>query len=145
MSRLLAARGDVEEIREMLKLRLEGYWSTHTDFDREGTSGGEALSQASIDLLLINFAAPLVYAHGVSRGQGDDAEIGLEIWNHLGAEKNQYVRYWNGLGLESATAARSQALLQLRKEYCDALRCLECRIGHWLLRSEAGCGRAVKK
>lgn len=145
MSRLLEAHGDVDKIREMLKVRLEGYWSTHTDFDREGSSGGDVLGQASIDLLLINFAAPLVYAHGVSRGDGDAAETGMMIWESLSPEKNQFVRYWNGLGLAAVSASRSQALLQLRKEYCDASRCLECRIGHWLLRSEAGGLKNIKE
>jgi hypothetical protein len=38
------------------------------------------------------------------------------------------------LGVKSENAADSQALLQLKKYYCDKKRCLECSIGFAVLK-----------
>lgn len=137
LSRLIAANGDIEKTRQLMQWELDGYWLTHSDFDREQPSSPAALGQGSVDLLLINLAAPILYAHGAAHGDPEKAEAGLELWRKLPAEKNMYVRQWKQSGFDCNDAMNSQALLQLHKQYCDAGRCLECRLGHWLLRSKA--------
>ena len=47
----------------------------------------------------------------------------------LNAEKNQIIRKWNESGIESRTAFETQALLQLKNNYCDQKRCLNCQLG----------------
>ena len=36
---------------------------------------------------------------------------------------------WRECGLEVKTTGDSQALIQLKKEYCDKKECLRCRFG----------------
>ncbi|GFI39275.1 hypothetical protein IMSAG025_01439 [Muribaculaceae bacterium] len=97
---------------------------------------GDALGQGSVDLFLINLAAPILYAHGAAHGDMEKDEAELELWKKLPAEKNMYVRQWKQSGFDCNDTMNSQALLQLRKQYCNAGRCLECRLCHWLLRSK---------
>ena len=54
----------------------------------------------------------------------------------LKAEDNHIIRHWSGAGLPVSTAADSQALLQLQKEYCDKKDCLRCRFGFEYLRQK---------
>lgn len=136
LSRLLAAAGDLDKTRKLMHWKLDGYWLTHSDFDREQLAGAEALGSGSIDLLIINLVAPILYAHGAAHGDAESAGRALELWRRLPPEKNMFVRQWKQLGLDCDDAMRSQALLQLRKQYCDAGRCLDCRLGHWLLRAK---------
>ena len=136
LSRILAAAGDIDKTRELLHWELEGYWLTHSDFDREQPMGAAALGTGSVDLLMINLVAPILYAHGAAHAEPEKAESGLELWRRLPPERNMYVRQWQQLGFECGDAMRSQALLQLRKQYCDSGRCLDCRLGHWLLRAK---------
>lgn len=137
MSRVIAANGKTEESRAILQWELEGYWLDHSDFDITQPQSPSALGHASTDLLLINLIAPLLYAYGATHGEPELAENGLELWRKLPPEKNMFIRQWRQEGIGCEDAMRSQALLQLRKEYCDAGRCLDCRIGHWLLRHNA--------
>lgn len=138
LSRLTAPGCGCEESRSLLDWRLDGYWTEHLDFDMPGTRLPASLSAAASDLLLVNFVAPLLYAFGVSRGNPDQAERGLDMWRELDAENNSFIRRWKGAGIPCRDAMDSQGLLHLSKEYCDRGRCLECRFGHFLLRDAAG-------
>ena len=54
----------------------------------------------------------------------------------LKAENNHIIRSWEDAGLPVGSAADSQALIQLRKEYCDKRKCLFCRFGYEYLRKK---------
>ena len=118
-------------------VRSSGCRHDHSSFDVVSRFPSDVLSEASIDLLLINTVAPLYYAYGVVTGDAEAGSLGLDIQSRLPAERNTIVRHWEGLGLKAGDAFRSQALIQLRKEYCDRKKCLYCRFGHQLLRRDA--------
>ena len=136
LSRLADRECDIDAARLLFDWELSGYWLDHFDFDVPGSKLPATLSAANIDLLLINFVAPMLYAYGRSRCDIDMAERGLAIWEDLRPENNTYIRQWTRAGLPCESAADSQALLQLRREYCDRSRCLDCRFGHRLLRNQ---------
>ena len=76
--------------------------------------------------ILINAFIPLVFA-------GGQEEKALRWLAELPAENNTVLRGWKALGVVAADAAGSQGLLELKKEYCNARRCLDCTIGRaWL-------------
>ena len=62
--------------------------------------------------------------------------VPLVFLEALKAENNHVTRLWSGAGLPVYTAADSQALLQLQKEYCDRKDCLRCRFGYEYLRGK---------
>ncbi|MDE6257388.1 MAG: DUF2851 family protein, partial [Muribaculaceae bacterium] len=135
MADILAAKGEEEKSRELFAMDLDGYWETHAQFGAETGRAPKSLSKNSEDLLLINLVAPLIYSHCAHLGDYDKAEQAFALWMQLDAESNTYIRQWKGGGIECKDAMHSQALLQLRKCYCDPGRCLECRFGHSLLRN----------
>jgi hypothetical protein len=49
-------------------------------------------------------------------------------------EKNSIIETWEALAVQPKSAADTQALLQLKNNYCDKKRCLECAIGHSILK-----------
>lgn len=136
-SDILACNGDLDKLRGLFRAEIDGYWHTHSDFDLEARISSDRLSAASIDLLMINFAVPLYYAVSSRRGDIELGEKAFGILESLPPEKNTIINLWSSLGLKSENALRSQALLQLRKEYCDRRKCLSCRFGHALLRKSA--------
>lgn len=137
-SKLIAANGDELESRKLFDWHIEGYWQSHFSFDTEIKTQSDTLSQASITLLLINVVAPLLYTYGAMRGNPELAEKGLDLLSSLPAESNAIIREWQRCGLSASDAMRTQALIHLRKEYCDRRKCLYCRFGHQLLSYSAG-------
>ncbi|MBR1468238.1 MAG: DUF2851 family protein [Bacteroidaceae bacterium] len=86
-------------------------------------------SRAVCRLLLINAACPLIFSYGIIYGLDEYRSRALYILSVLKAEDNYVLRQWKSCGLEVSTAADSQALIQLKREYCERFRCLDCRFG----------------
>lgn len=137
-SALREANGDFSQLMQLFAIGLDGYWADHFSFGGEtATSLPRILSYQSRILLLINIAVPFYTAFASIHGDYMAAEASSSILEKLPAENNAKIKVWQELGLEVPNALRSQSLLQLRDEYCDKARCLECRFGHFFLRREA--------
>lgn len=136
-SSIISSGDDPEKIRELFSWRLEGYWHSHFSFDMEARSVSDSLSDSSVTLLMINVVAPLLYAAGAVRGDMALAERGQSLLEKLPGENNGIIRQWGICGLKAGNAWRSQALLHLKKEYCDSRKCLYCRFGNNLLKRAA--------
>lgn len=94
------------------------------------------LSDESVNLLLINTALPMIFAYGKHKGKDTLCEKALDMLLLLKSEDNHIVRMWEEVGLKAHNAFESQALIQLKKEYCDRRRCLHCRIGYEYLKAK---------
>lgn len=51
----------------------------------------------------------------------------------LSPENNSITKPFQQAGIENKTAWDSQALIQLKNEYCDQKRCLQCAVGNSIL------------
>lgn len=95
---------------------------------------GEGLSQSSVDLLMINCAIPLLFAYGRGFAKEDLCERAISLLEELSPENNNITRMWRKVGLDVRSAGDSQALIQLKKLYCDRKDCLCCRFGYEYLK-----------
>ncbi|MDE6716953.1 MAG: DUF2851 family protein, partial [Muribaculaceae bacterium] len=134
LSDIVEAGGDEERSRELFAMDLDGYWLTHSAFGADSGRAPGRLSESSVDLLLINLVAPLLYAHSASVGDIEKSEEAFSLWTDLPPENNRYIKQWKQWGFRCDDAMHSQGLLQLHRNYCDEGKCLECRFGHSLLR-----------
>lgn len=95
------------------------------------------LQAASLDLMLINAVAPILFAYGRRHANEEMAERAFTLLESVKAEANYITRSWQHAGLEVDNAADSQALIQLRTRYCDRKDCLRCRFGTEYLRAKS--------
>lgn len=126
---------DTAALRALLTTEATDYWQSHYCFGEESTHSRKVLQASSIDLLLINTVAPLVFAYGRNRYDDSLCERAFALLEETKAERNYITRSWEKAGLQVQSAADSQALIQLRKHYCDRRDCLRCRFGAEYLRS----------
>lgn len=124
-----------DELRQLLQTHVTPYWETHYTFGSESARNRKQLSAASMDLLIINTAVPMLFAYGRHALKEQLCDRAFDILEQLKAEQNHIIRMWQECGLEVATAGDSQALIQLKKEYCDKKDCLRCRIGYEYLKA----------
>lgn len=122
------------DIRRQFDIRLTGFWATHFTFANSG--GGatpRALSDASIDKMVINVAIPLLMARAQARGDIETIEMLPELLRCFQPENNKDVRLFQSAGLNCRDAFDSQAVIHLRREYCEKNKCIFCRFGHRML------------
>lgn len=136
MASILDAQGE-RELRKLFTVDLEGYWSRHFTFGAEQPRPTAALSQSSIDIVLINTVAPLLYARGEIMDNYELIDRSVELLESLRPERNSIVANFALAGIKATDALTTQALIELRREYCDARKCIYCKIGHWLLSRDA--------
>jgi hypothetical protein len=130
---LLQAR-EVDHLQQLLDVEAGPYWTTHYLFDRESPPSPKRLGRAGVRHLIINALVPTLFALGRAQGRQELCDRAMDLLEQLPAEHNQVLEGWAVLGLQADTAARGQALLELRNTYCAAHRCLSCGIGNQLLR-----------
>lgn len=133
---LAAANGT--ELSNMFEVKLSNYWRTHYRFGKEGKTGERRLGTSTIHSIIINTVAPALLAYGNTRLDDRYRDRAVKLLQELPAEDNQVVRRWRKLGCSAKNGADTQALLQLKTEYCSRSRCLECAIGCQVLNQPYG-------
>lgn len=136
MNRILEAEGE-KEMRALFEVELSGYWTKHYTFGKPNERATATLSRSSIDIILINTVAPLLYAYGELMGNYEMTDKAIKLLEDLRAESNSIVSHFVAYGIDCPDALTSQALVQLKREYCDARKCIYCKIGHHLLSKAA--------
>lgn len=136
MNRILEAEGE-KEMRALFEVELSGYWTKHYTFGKPNERATATLSRSSIDIILINTVAPLLYSYGELTGSYEMTDKAIKLLEDLRAESNSIVSHFVAYGIDCPDALTSQALVQLKREYCDARKCIYCKIGHHLLSKAA--------
>lgn len=124
----------VKEVQELLCSKVTPYWQTHYMFGSASDKQTKNLSSQSLRLLLINTAVPMLFAYGRYLGNESLCDRAFLFLEQLKAEDNHIIRMWNECGIDVKSAADSQALIQLKNNYCDRKDCLRCRIGYEYLK-----------
>ena len=134
LSELVECR-TVKEAEALLRTAVTPYWETHYAFGMPSCRNAKQLSAASLDLLLVNTVVPMLFAYGRHKSDERLCNRAFEFLEQLHAEANTVIRMWRDCGLTVDTAGDTQALIQLKKAYCDRKDCLRCRIGYAYLKT----------
>lgn len=136
-AKLLSGRS-VEEITNMLSCDVSEYWKTHFSLGgKECSSESKKMGNDFKTSLIINAIAPVIYAQGMETNNESQKEKARELLRSIKFEANSLTEDWKKLvspALKLKGADMSQALIHLRKEFCDRKECLRCPICHYLLR-----------
>lgn len=116
------------------QLPVNPYWQEHYRFDSASSPLGNQLGVRSIETLLINTVAGILFAYGKYIGKETYIYRAIALLEGLKAEDNAVLRRFSSLGLQAAQAAESQALLQMKAFYCDKKKCLDCGVGLQLIK-----------
>ncbi|MDX1907474.1 MAG: DUF2851 family protein [Bacteroidia bacterium] len=117
-------------------IRPTAYWDTRYRPGPAGNSSVKSLGMSQKEILLTNVLAPLSALYHQAHGREDAFEAIEAGLTALSPEDNRHTRPFVRLGLPNPHAWASQGMIQLKKAYCDTRRCLDCGIGHQLLRGK---------
>ncbi len=122
---------------ELFQPELTGYWLNHYCFGAPTSRRLGSLSRSSVTGLVINVVVPLQFAYATAHGNLALADRSVELLQSLPPEHNTITDMFNHAGIKTDDAFCTQAVIQLRRQYCEQRKCLFCRIGHRMLAAKA--------
>lgn len=131
--RQLMENQKVDDLKNLLETDCSIYWKTHYVFDKVVENKSTRMGSSSIENILINTIASFKFVYGQQSLRDDIRDGAIALLSGLKPEKNKITKQWDQLRIEAEHAADSQALLELKKYYCTAHKCIRCPIGHKIL------------
>lgn len=123
----------VSNIHNLLEQHTSNYWKEHYLPGNRSKSRNKQIGLQARNVLICNAIIPLIFSYACISGKHDLKSRALEMYHEITAEKNKLIKFWDTLGLKSKSAADSQALIELKTQYCDQYKCLNCSIGYNIL------------
>jgi len=125
----------LEDFYELFNICGSDYWDKHYNFGISSLERKKRVTKNFVDLLIVNTIIPLKFTYAVQQGKDISEEI-LLLASKIPSEENTIIAKFNSLRHISKSAFQSQALPQLKSEYCDKYKCLQCAVGNSILGSE---------
>jgi Protein of unknown function (DUF2851) len=123
----------ITDLETLFTVKTSSYWTNHYVFDTPSVSTKKTMGRDTIDLIIINTIVPFLFYYGKIRQEDRYKDRAFQFLEALKGENNAIIEGWQSLGETPKTAFQTQALIQLKKEYCDKKRCLECAVGNAIL------------
>ena len=130
-SKIIQARS-IEQLQSIFEGATSTFWITHYTFDKTSKSTPKKLTKPFINLLIVNTIIPIKFAFNKFNRDSNQDDL-LEIMQKTTMEHNSIVDKFHSLYPFRKTALDSQALIQLKSNYCSKNKCLHCAIGSALL------------
>lgn len=124
----------LSEIKNMLSVEANDYWHYHYVFDDEAAYKIKALGKQMVDNIIINTIVPILFSYGLHHNEEIFKEKAMQWLEETGPEKNTVTKGFENLKYKNRSAFDSQALLQLKNEYCNQKLCMQCVIANSILK-----------
>lgn len=129
----IIATTKLKDYYKLFDISISEFWKIHYSFTSTSRKTYKKLSKKFIDLLLINTIVPLKFIYLKYINELNEEEL-ISTIKLIKPEKNVVIDGFKGLNVPCNNALNSQALLQLKNEYCEKNKCIQCAIGNQLLR-----------
>nr|WP_297169290.1 DUF2851 family protein [uncultured Dysgonomonas sp.] len=131
-SKILGCK-DLGQIHLLFHVNASEYWQTHYQLGEESPRKNKYIGDASLDVMIINAVVPLVFSYGRRLNDEQYVDRALNFLDSIKPESNSIIKQFALYGVRARNAYDTQALIQLKREYCEKRKCLYCRIGYKLL------------
>ncbi|MCG8581324.1 MAG: DUF2851 family protein [Bacteroidales bacterium] len=117
-----------------MSIKVSDYWQNHYSFDsRPSKTSDKLLGKQSRLRIIYNTIIPYLFIYSAKHNNEAQKEKIIDYLYQQPAEKNKIIENWAAIGILAKNEAQAQALLHLKKNYCDHNKCLNCHIGHKVL------------
>lgn len=125
---------NANDLKELMNVFVSTYWETHFVFNKLSKNKSKQLGDEAVNNIIINTIVPFLFVYGKQKADERYIERAMDFLEQTEGENNSIIKKWESLGVSVKTAHSTQALLQLKNEYCDSKKCLNCSIGNYILK-----------
>ena len=128
---------DVKKMRALFKdLPVGRYWESHYRLSKRADRVSNQLGDDSINSILLNTIVPMIFSYGKYTINENLVSHSVDILENLPFETNSLTAMFKNIGVKAGNAGTSQALIQLKKSWCDRKKCLNCAVGAKIINSD---------
>lgn len=127
---------NASDVVKFLNVSANDFWHHHYRFDDATTYKEKATGQQLLEHIIINAAAPLLYAYGMYHSDDHYTQKAMQWLMQTKHEVNTITKQWTSKKVTNNNALESQALIHLLHNYCNEKKCLSCAVGMKLLQYE---------
>lgn len=122
-----------DDFVDFFNVPVTDYWKNHYLFGKETRMLSKAISNDFLNLIIINALIPMFFGLGKHTGNEVLIEHSVNLLASLPPESNKIIDGWANRSITAKNAFESQALLNLKSNYCDQKKCLDCSIGRFVI------------
>ncbi len=128
----------IVEIFNLFEIKAFQYFDNHYLFDEKtNISKPKYFGKSAVELIIINTIVPFLFLYSKEKNEKKFQNRALSFLEQLDPEKNAIIKKWENIGIKAASALQTQGLIELKHNYCDYKKCLDCRIGNELIRKKS--------
>jgi hypothetical protein len=124
----------IKEVSKLLAVTASDYWNTHYKIDEPAVFKEKSIGANAINSIIINTVVPVLFSYGLYHNDMRYKNKALQWLEETVSEKNNITNTWQALNVCSKHAYDSQSLIELRTQYCQKKKCLDCAVGNAILK-----------
>jgi hypothetical protein len=124
----------LRNVRKWFQVEANDFWHYHYTLNETSAYKKKVIGADMVENILINTIAPVLFAYGTLHQEQQIKDKAIRWLEEAKAEKNSITKGFQALGLPLLSAMDSQAFIELKTQYCNHKRCLNCAVGTKLLR-----------
>jgi hypothetical protein len=132
-SQVVAAE-TIREVKQFFDVVQSAYWQQHYVFGKPSKKMVPGLGQSAVENIIINTVVPTLAAYSMYKDEPLWMDRAVDFLTQLAPENNSIVQQWQALQWNATSAFDSQALVELKNNFCNKRLCLQCNIGVALVR-----------
>jgi hypothetical protein len=129
----VAEATSIQTIKEIFKIQPSAYWLSHYRFSKGAKERPKHLGESAIQSILINTVVPMLFELNKQQLGHQLQEKAIQLLEETQAEDNALTRGFEAIGFKAENAVQSQGLIELKQNFCERRKCLECSVGNHLL------------
>lgn len=123
-----------EQLYSLFSVPTSSFWLSRYTFQKTSDEKEKSIGKSSVHNIIINTVFPFLFVMGKYYNDADLQQKMFDWMEQIPSEKNHIINHWHKLDAKIESAYDSQAYLELYNEYCTKSRCLECRLGGYIIR-----------
>jgi hypothetical protein len=132
---IILETGTIDSLKKIFDVTANDYWHYHYVIDELSAFKKKILGKDMIDNVIINTIVPVLFAYGSYHKEEKYKQKALEWLEKISPESNTITKGFSELNVSNKNAFDSQALIELKTQYCDQKHCLKCVIGNAILKT----------
>ncbi|MFT4095017.1 MAG: DUF2851 family protein [Niabella sp.] len=130
----IVAEEALSNVRRWFKVTPNDYWNYHYTLTDAPCLKPKPVGDEMINSVLINTVVPMLFTYGQLHQAQKIKDRSLKWLEQIKAESNVIIKGFKKTGFKCLSAWDSQALIELKTQYCDHRLCLNCSIGNSILK-----------